>query len=118
MLQQTTTSRTGRVLRALIAGLCLFTLTSAMVAPAVAVPPSEERIMKSPIEDGSVNVAFDVLFLRPIGFISLAAGLALFVPAAAITLITRPLDIAGPFKLLVIRPAKYVWVDPLGHHGR
>ena len=118
MLQQPTTSRTGRALRALIAGLCLFTLMGAMVAPALAVPPSEERIMKSPGEDGSVNVALDALFLRPIGFLSLAAGIALFVPAAAMTLITRPLDIGKPFHLLVIRPAKYVWVDPLGHHGR
>ena len=118
MFLQTTTSRTGRALRALIAGLCLFTLMGAMAAPALAVPPSAERIMKSPAEDGNVNVALDAVFLRPLGFLSLAAGIVLCVPATAITLITRPMDIAKPFQLLVIRPAKYVWVDPLGYHGR
>ena len=118
MLQQPTTSRARRALRALIAGLCLFTLMGAMVAPALAVPPSAERIMKSPGEDGSVNPVLDALILRPLGFMTLAAGIALFVPAAAITLITRPMDVGKPFKVLVMRPAKYVWVDPLGHHGR
>ena len=117
MLQQTTTSRTGRVLRALIAGICLFALTSAVVTPALAVPQPEERVMKSPAENGSVNPVLDALILRPIGFAALATGVALFVPAAAFTLITRPLDIGKPFKLLIIRPAKYIWVDPLGYHG-
>jgi hypothetical protein len=31
-------------------------------------------------------------------------------------LITRPHEIGRPFKQLVVRPAKYIWADPLGGH--
>jgi hypothetical protein len=31
-------------------------------------------------------------------------------------LITRPHEIGIPFNDLVVRPAKYLWVDPLGGH--
>jgi len=58
----------------------------------------------------------DVLILRPAGFVSLVIGTALFLVSAPIVLITRPHEIGSPFKQLVIRPAKYIWVDPLGGH--
>ena len=60
--------------------------------------------------------AVDVLLLRPAGFISLIVGFALFVVMSPIVLITRPHEIGTPFKELVVRPAKYLWVDPLGGH--
>ena len=52
------------------------------------------------------SAAVDVMFLRP----------ALFLVAAPIVLVTRPQEIGKPFRQLVVRPAKYVWVDPLGGH--
>lgn len=58
----------------------------------------------------------DVLILRPAGFVSLAVGFTLFVVSSPIVLITRPHEIGRPFKDLVVRPAKYIWVDPLGGH--
>ena len=58
----------------------------------------------------------DALILRPAGVISLVLGAALFVVVSPIVLITRPQDIGTPFQTLVGRPAKYVWVDPLGGH--
>lgn len=58
----------------------------------------------------------DVMILRPAGFVSLAVGTGLFLVTAPIVLITRPHEIGKPFKQLVVRPAKYVWVDPLGGH--
>ncbi|MEM9174860.1 MAG: hypothetical protein AAGC67_06470 [Myxococcota bacterium] len=58
----------------------------------------------------------DVLLLRPAGFMSLVVGSGLFLVTAPIVLVTRPHEIGKPFKQLVVRPAKYVWVDPLGGH--
>lgn len=61
-------------------------------------------------------VAVDALVLRPAGFVSLVVGTALFLVSSPLVLITRPHEIGKPFKQLVVRPAKYVWVDPLGGH--
>jgi len=58
----------------------------------------------------------DVMLLRPAGFVSLVVGSGLFLVTAPIVLVTRPHEIGKPFKQLVLRPAKYVWVDPLGGH--
>ncbi len=60
--------------------------------------------------------AVDVLLLRPMGFVSLVVGSGLFLLLSPIVLITRPHEIGVPFKELVVRPAKYLWADPLGGH--
>ena len=54
--------------------------------------------------------------LRPAGFVSLVVGTGLFIATSPIVLITRPHEIGKPFKSLVVRPAKYLWVDPIGGH--
>jgi hypothetical protein len=58
----------------------------------------------------------DVLVLRPVGFVSLVVGTGLFLLLSPVVLITRPHEIGVPFKELVVRPAKYLWVDPIGGH--
>lgn len=58
----------------------------------------------------------DAMILRPAGFLSLVVGTGLFLVTAPIVVITRPHEIGKPFKQLVVRPAKYIWVDPLGGH--
>ena len=58
----------------------------------------------------------DVMILRPAGFVSLVVGTGLFLVTSPIVLVTRPHEIGKPFKQLVVRPAKYIWVDPLGGH--
>ncbi len=60
--------------------------------------------------------AVDVLLLRPVGFISLVVGTGLFLVLSPIVLITRPHEIGIPFKELVVRPAMYLWADPIGGH--
>lgn len=60
--------------------------------------------------------AVDVLLLRPAGFVSLVVGTGLFLASSPIILVTRPQEIGTPFKELVVRPAKYLWVDPIGGH--
>ncbi len=58
----------------------------------------------------------DVMLLRPAGFVSLVVGTGIFVAISPIVLVTRPHEMGKPFKSLVVRPAKYLWVDPLGGH--
>jgi hypothetical protein len=71
---------------------------------------------RSQTDAANAPVAVDVLLLRPAGFISLIVGTGLFILASPIVLLTRPHEIGKPFKQLVVRPAKFLWVDPLGGH--
>ena len=71
---------------------------------------------RSQSDAANAPVAVDVLLLRPAGFLSLVVGTGLFVVMAPIVLVTRPHEIGIPFKQLVVRPAKYLWADPLGGH--
>jgi len=65
----------------------------------------------------SVPVVFDVLLLRPLGFLMTLGGLALYVfPVAPVTALTRPSDIAKPLGPLVAAPGRFTFGDPLGHH--
>jgi hypothetical protein len=44
-------------------------------------------------------------------------GAAIFVfPVGPLVAITRPTDIRQPLDFLVMRPARYTFSDPLGHH--
>ena len=63
-----------------------------------------------------VSATLDVMLLRPIGFTILVVSTALFITRVPFILITRPHEIGTPFRSMVIEPAKYVWVDPLGCH--
>ena len=58
----------------------------------------------------------DMLVLRPGGLVLTAVGTVLFVATSPIVLVTRPTDIAKPFKALVARPFAYTFMDELGEH--
>ena len=68
------------------------------------------------VEDNSVPVVFDAVILRPLGFAVTCVGFVGYVVAAPIMAITRPTDMGKPFNTLVILPARFTFVDPLGHH--
>jgi hypothetical protein len=70
----------------------------------------------SPVDSANAPAAIDVLLLRPAGLLSLVVGTGLFLASAPIILLTRPQEIGTPFEQLVVRPAKYIWVDPIGGH--
>ncbi len=66
---------------------------------------------------GEVGVLFDAIVLRPMGLAVTALGGMLFAfPVGPIVAITRPADIHKPLEALVLRPVRYTFVDPLGHH--
>jgi hypothetical protein len=103
----------SRVLRSLVAALVTGALLAASAAPALAASESvnmkDERARETP-------VLLDALLLRPIGMVVTAVGTGIFCMVAPILAITRPTDLGKPFRALVVRPARYTWVDPLGSH--
>jgi hypothetical protein len=58
----------------------------------------------------------DALFLRPIGLAMTVSGAALYAVSVPFVALTRPSEIATPLEQLVLRPARYTFVDPLGEH--
>ena len=99
-------NRFRRILAVIAAVLLFSTVFSTSVAAQT----------RSQSDAANAPVAVDVLLLRPAGFLSLIVGTSLFVLMAPIVLVTRPHEIGIPFKQLVVRPAKFLWVDPLGGH--
>ena len=94
--------------RRFTAALAAFALLTGLATPAFAAYSAEDNAHSPPV--------IDALFLRPLGFVALAIGVVLAVPATAITLITRPHQVHRPLNTLVWRPVKYIWGDPIGEH--
>jgi hypothetical protein len=71
------------------------------------------------IADGdaaNAPAAVDVMLLRPAGFVGLVIGTGLFIATSPFVLLTRPHEIGTPFEDLVAKPARYLWLDPIGQH--
>jgi hypothetical protein len=68
------------------------------------------------IDASSVNVVVDALILRPIGLVVFIGGVVVYGVTAAIVGITRPKDLGKPLEPLVLAPARYTFVDPIGQH--
>ena len=102
-------SRARRLRRALTCALTVSFLAGSGTA-------SNDFDAGFPDDNATSHPAVDLLVLRPLGLVAFASGVGLFVPAGALTLITRPSQISEPFDWLVIEPARYVWMDPLGAH--
>ena len=96
-----------RRIAAVIAATLL--LTTTFTTTAVAQTRSQSDAANAP-------PAVDVLLLRPAGFVSLVVGTGLFLAPMPIVLVTRPHEIGTPFDQLVLRPARYLWADPIGGH--
>lgn len=113
----------------LLAGALLPSLAAAAAGDA-ATPPAKKSSVFDDLEkeesfiNTSGNLAdeetsppmFDLLVLRPLGIGAMALGAAFFIPSALMTVLTRPTEINKPVKDFILRPAKYVWVDPIGSH--
>lgn len=100
-------------LRRFLAAACVLVLLIGVASPAWS--SSETLRAMMPGED-RVSPTVDVLVLRPVGFVTLLGGTALFIASLPFVLITRPHEIGKPFDSLVATPARYVWLDPLGSH--
>jgi hypothetical protein len=63
-----------------------------------------------------VPIWLDAVMLRPLGLVLTATGAAFSVVPMAFVAITRPTDILKPLEVLVARPFRYTFLDPLGEH--
>ena len=110
-------------IRSLTATICILAMLAGVTLPSLAAAEGGADMQstyvvssKSAANDISSWPAFDVLFLRPLGFGALALGAGLFALSVPLVLLTRPAEIGKPLDTFIIQPARYLWVDPLGAH--
>ncbi len=96
-------------LRGLVVTIMICALLSVPSAASAFTEPED-------VDESSVNVVVDALILRPIGLVVTLGGAVVYGITAAIVGITRPKDIAKPLEPLVLAPARYTFVDPIGRH--
>jgi hypothetical protein len=98
-------------IRNLVAAIVVGLLILSHAAPAAADTRTDDftRVHEVPL-------LLDAMFLRPIGLLMTGVGMALAPLPMGMTLITRPTDLYKPFKILVVMPARFTFVDPLGQH--
>ena len=100
-------------LRGLVATLVVCALLAVSAAPASAATLASN----SSEQQRSVNVLFDAFVLRPLGLVlTISGAVAYGVVVAPLVAMTRPSDLGKPLEPLVLRPARYTFVDPLGEH--
>jgi hypothetical protein len=92
--------------------LAAFALVALVAAPASAV--TNERVDQ--VDSAYAPAMMDVLVLRPVGFVGLVLSAVLWVPAEVITLAVNPTEAMLPVHHLLVKPARFVFVDPIGSH--
>jgi hypothetical protein len=103
-------------LRRIATAMLALALAVSLAAPAAA-DSAYGHDIDTTSREKSVPIVLDVLVLRPLGLMMTAMGTVVYAfPVAPLTLMTRPTDIAKPFRLMVATPARYTFVDPLGQH--
>jgi hypothetical protein len=91
-------------------------LTSALILTQSACALHGQTQSQDPYDRHGVPVMFDASTLRPVGILMTGVGALGFCLISPFVLITRPTDIGKVFGEMVIDPARYTWVEPLGTH--
>jgi hypothetical protein len=99
----------NRIRRSVAGVTAALLLSTVATAPALAQTRSKE-------DAANASPVLDVMLLRPVGFVSFVVGVGLMVALTPIVLLTRPQEINKPFEQLVVKPARFLWVDPIGGH--
>jgi hypothetical protein len=101
----------SRYLQGFSAVLVAVVLLMVQAAPAAAV-------MGEDLENrGKTNIIVDALILRPLGLVMIAGGTVFWAAGIApLVAITRPTDLGKTMSHMIVRPVRYTFVDPLGHH--
>lgn len=101
----------SRCLQGVSAVLIAVLLLSVQAAPAAAA--TGEKLENR----GHTNLVFDAMILRPIGLVAIGLGSAVWaVGVAPWVAMTRPTDLDESMSYLIMRPVRYTFADPLGHH--
>ncbi|HSD28996.1 MAG TPA: hypothetical protein VLL75_16980 [Vicinamibacteria bacterium] len=99
-----------RALRRSLLALAATALLAGQATPAFAARQVGE------IEAPPASVGMDMVILRPMGLVATGVGAVLAVPATLVCLLTNPTQVHKPIDFLVMRPARYTFVDPIGSH--
>jgi hypothetical protein len=66
---------------------------------------------------GQTNLVADAMLLRPLGLAMIGVGSVVWaVGVAPFVAITRPAELGESMDYLIMRPVRYTFVDPIGHH--
>jgi len=101
----------SRYLQGFSAVLVAVSLLSVHAAPAAAATGDglENR--------GHANLIADAMILRPLGLVAIGLGSVVWaVGVAPFVALTRPTDLDDSMDYLIMRPVRYTFADPLGHH--
>jgi len=102
----------SRSIRSFVAAL----LTAALVLSQAGCAIQGQSQPEDPFDTKAVPVLFDASTLRPLGILLTGVGAMGFCLISPFVLVTRPTDIGKVFSEMVIDPARYTWVEPLGSH--
>jgi hypothetical protein len=92
--------------------LAAFAVAALVASPAFAV--TNERVDK--VDSEFAHPMVDVLVMRPVGLIGLGLSSIIWVPAQLMTLAVNPTEWYLPIHHLLAKPARFVFVDPIGSH--
>jgi hypothetical protein len=97
-------------------------LTALLLAPVASTAASSSTSASGHIggytdlEGVKAPPVFDLLIMRPLGLVGLGVSALLWVPAQAVTMATRPSEWEKPIDLMLKKPARFVFADPIGSH--
>jgi len=98
---------------------CLQGFAAALIAVAllfVQVAPVAAATGQSLENRGKTNLFADILILRPLGLAMVGVSTAVWLGVVPFVAVIRPTDLDDSMEYLVLRPVRYTFADPLGHH--
>jgi len=99
---------------------CLHRVSAVLIAVAlflIQVVPAAAASGQDLENRGKTNLVADAMILRPLGLVAIGVGAAVWaVGVAPFVAITRPTQLDESMDYLIMRPVKYTFADPLGHH--
>lgn len=99
------------MLRHLRTALAALAVVGLLASPAAFAASNVELI-----ENEKAPPMVDLFLMRPLGLAMLGVSAALWVPAQAVTMVVRPQEYQTPIDIMLKKPARFVFVDPLGEH--
>ena len=98
---------------------CLQGFAAALIAVAlllVQVAPVAAATGQSLENRGETNLFADILVLRPLGLAMIGVSAVVWMGVAPFVAVVRPTDLDDSMEYLLLRPVRYTFADPLGHH--
>jgi hypothetical protein len=91
-------------------------LAAVSVAAALLASPAFAGQQFEDVEASHTGVVFDLVVMRPLGLIGMGVGALLWLPAAGMAAAVQPSEVSKPTEMLIKKPFRYVFQDPIGAH--